>query len=315
MVDAHPTAGAEVPSGRQIEIGHAEQRATIVEFGGGIRSYSVAESDIIDGYAVNEMCSGGRGQVLMPWPNRIADGAYTFDGEHLQLPLSEPDAQNAIHGLVRWVSWEVAEQAADRVVMTHRLRPQPGYPFTLDLRIEYRLSEAGLDVRNSARNVGAVRCPFGAGAHPYLRLGDLRVDDIVLRVPARAMLRSNERGIPIGRVPVAGSAHDFRAARAIGPLRLDDAYTDLDHDADGRARVCLTAAAGDAGVALWVDEAWPYLMVFSGDTLPDGGRRSLAVEPMSCAPNAFVSGDGLRVLEPGASFDGAWGIEPVRGPG
>jgi aldose 1-epimerase len=315
VLDARPAPGPTPPSGRQIEIVHAEQRATIVEVGGGIRSYTVAGRDILDGYAADEMCSGGRGQVLMPWPNRVADGAYEFEGQHLQLPLSEPAARNAIHGLVRWATWVVAKRAADRVVMTHRLHPQPGYPFMLDVRIEYRLSGQGLHVRTIARNVGAVACPFGAGAHPYLRAGDERVDDAILRVPGQTVLRSNDRGIPTGSVPVAGTAHDFRAARAVGPLRLDDAYADLLREADGRARVSLLTAGDGASVALWVDEAYPYLMVFSGDTLPDGGRRSLAVEPMSCAPNAFVSGQGLRVLEPDETFDGAWGIEPAPGPG
>jgi aldose 1-epimerase len=298
-----------------MEIVLGEQRATIVEVGGGIRSFTVAGRHVIDAYAIDEMCSGGRGQVLMPWPNRIADGAYEFEGQNFQLPLTEPSERNAIHGLVRWAPWVVAEQEADRVVMAHRLHPQPGYPFLLDLRVEYRLTGSGLHVRTSARNAGPAACPFGAGAHPYLRLGDVRVDDIILRVPGRTMLRSDDRGIPTARVPVARSAHDFQSPRAIGPLRLDDAYTDLDHEADGRARVSLSAGGDGGGLVLWVDEAYRHVLVFSGDTLPDGGRRSLAVEPMTCAPNAFRSGDGLRVLEPGETFEGTWGIEPVRATG
>jgi aldose 1-epimerase len=291
-----------------VEIAHGDQSATIVEVGGGLRRYSVAGAEVLDGYDIAEMCTGGRGQVLMPWPNRIAEGRYTFGGGEHQLALTEPGVGTAIHGLVRWVAWEVGVHETDRVAMVTRLHPQPGYPFTLDLRIEYQLSDAGLEVRTLARNSGMDACPFGSGAHPYLRLGDTRVDDITLRVPGRLVLRSDERGIPVSSHPVAGSARNFLTPHAIGMHKLDDAYTDLERDADGRARVDLATAASDETVTLWVDEAYPYLMVFSGDTLPDGGRRSLAVEPMTCAPNAFISGDGLIVLEPGEAFEGTWGV-------
>src|SRR5262245_4069956 len=140
-------------SGAQYEIVHAAQRAVIVEFGGGLRSYAVGDRDVLDGYARGEMCAAGRGQVLAPWPNRLADGSYEFNGRRHQLPLTEPDAHNAIHGLVQWQPWRACEQEARRVVVEHVLRPQPGYPFALELRIEYALSDDGLMVSMRATNV------------------------------------------------------------------------------------------------------------------------------------------------------------------
>ena len=110
-----------------------------MEVGGGLRAFSVAGRDFVDGYAVEAMCTSGRGQVLMPWPNRIDGGRYRFDGRDLQLPLTEASKGNAIHGLVRWASWRVIEHEPARAVLGHVLRPQPGYPFVLDLRIEYSL--------------------------------------------------------------------------------------------------------------------------------------------------------------------------------
>jgi aldose 1-epimerase len=297
------------PSGRQVAISSGDQHATIVEVGGGLRSYRRGDRDVLDGYAADAMASGGRGQVLMPWPNRIADGAYTFDGTRQQLPLSDAGAGNAIHGLVRWVSWTVVEEAADRVVLTHRLHPQPGYPFSLDLSVEYVLDPGGLRVRMRAVNVGPSRCPFGAGAHPYLSVGGGPIDDAILYLPATTVLHADDRGIPVSSADVEGTPLDLRTPRPIGPTVLDHAFTDLDRAADGRAWVVLTGADGRA-VRLWVDAAYPYLMAFTGDTLPSGGRHSLAVEPMTCAPNAFISGDGLIVLEPGAAFEGSWGIRP-----
>ena len=114
--------------------------------------------------AADQMSGSGRGQVLMPWPNRVRDGRYTFDGTEHQLPLDEVENGNAIHGLVRWVAWTVRERTPERVVMEHQLRPQPGYPFALDLSIEYSLSDDGLAVATEATNVGASACPFGSGA-------------------------------------------------------------------------------------------------------------------------------------------------------
>jgi aldose 1-epimerase len=189
-------------------------------------------------------------------------------------------------------------------VLEHVLRPRPGYPFTLELQVEYSLSADGLTVVTSATNAGGETCPYGAGAHPYLTVRGETVDEAVLRVPARSVLEADERGIPVGSGPVEATELDFRDPRPVGPTRLDHCFTDLDRDEDGRVRV----AIGET--TLWADESYPYLMIFTGDGLPDVERRSLAVEPMTCAPNAFVSGDGLILLEPGESHAAAWGIVP-----
>ena len=301
------------PSGEQIEIAHGDQEAVVVEVGGGLRTYSAAGRDILDGYGADEMSSSGRGQVLIPWPNRILDGKYEFDGSRHQLPIDDVDEQDAIHGLVRWAAWTVAEREPDRVVMEHVLHPQPGYPFSLALAIEYRLSAEGLRVAATATNLGTSPCPYGAGAHPYLTVGTPSVDSLILRSPGRTVLRSDERGIPVGADPVEGTDYDFRRPREIGATRLDNAFTDLERDDDGIARVELRNPDEDRGLTVWVDESYPYLMLFTGDPLPDVDRRSLAVEPMTCPPDAFRSGQDLVRLEPGRSFTSAWGISPSPG--
>ncbi len=300
-----------VPSGEQIELARDGQRAVVVEVGGGLRSYDVNGRAVLDGYPLDAMCTSGRGQVLIPWPNRLEGGRYDFDGRSHQLPLTEPGKGNAIHGLVRWAAWSVAEQAPDRVVMEHVIHPQPGYPFTVGVTVEYALSQSGLSVRTTADNLGDVECPFGSGAHPYLVVGTATVDPVILRVPGRTVNRTDERGIPVDRISVEGIEYDFRRPRAIGSTKLDNAFTDLERDTDGAARVELVNPDTGAGVALWVDEAYRYVMIFTGDTLPDVNRRSLAVEPMTCPPNAFRSGEGLIRLAPGESFAGAWGIAPT----
>jgi aldose 1-epimerase len=296
------------PSGEQIEIAAGDQRAVVVEVGGGLRAYRAGDREILDGYAADEMCTSGRGQVLLPWPNRIQDGSYEFDGRRHQLPLTEPEHRNAIHGLVRWASWRTAEREPDRVAIEHMLHPHPGYPFSLALRIEYALSGEGLSVRTVATNVGAEPCPYGAGAHPYLTVGTETIDGVVLRVPALEVMHTGERGIPVDSGPVEGSEYDFRDARPIGATMLDNAFTALERGPDGLARVTLEDPERGVGLTLWADASYRYVMVFTGDPLPDVNRRSLAVEPMTCPPNAFRTGQDLIRLEPGASHTAAWGL-------
>ena len=266
---------------------------------------------MVDGYEADELAASGRGQLLIPWPNRIEDGTYEFDNRRHQLPLDEPERQNAIHGLVRWSAWRIAERETDSAALEYVQHAQPGYPFSLALRVEYRLSDNGLTVQTTATNIGAETAPYGMGAHPYLAVGGGLVDAAELKVPAGSVLEANERGIPVGAAPVQGTDLDFREMRAIGAMKLDHGFTDLEGGPDGLARVELTADGRQT--TLWVDDAYPYLMVFTGDTLPDGGRRSVAVEPMTCAPNAFRSGDGLIRLEPEQTHTGTWGITPVAG--
>jgi aldose 1-epimerase len=296
------------PSGEQHELSCGERRAVVVEVGGRLRTYSVGGRELLDGYPADEVCASGRGQVLLPWPNRIEDGRYTFEGREHQLPLTEVAAGNAIHGLVRWSSWTVAERAADRVVMEHLPPPQPGCPFSLQLRVEYALSDERLTVRTSATNVGADACPFGSGMHPYLTLGTPPVDSLVLTVPARPVMESDPRGLPGAPHPVEGTGLDFRSPRLLGETTLDTAFTDLERDGDGLARVVLRDDAGATDLTIWADGAYTHLQLFTGDPLPDVKRRSLAVEPMSCPANAFRTGEGVVRLEPGASWTGAWGI-------
>jgi aldose 1-epimerase len=298
------------PSGEQYEIALGDQAVVVTEVGAGLRTYTAGGGDVLDGYGSDEMSSSGRGQVLIPWPNRIAGGRYTWRDRELQLPLTEVGSGNAIHGLVRWVPWTAVEREPHRVVMAHELHPQPGYPFALSLHIEYLLSDDGLRVTASATNVGVHACPYGAGAHPYLAPGTATVDTAILHLPARSVLRTDADGIPVAATPVSGTEFDYREPRSLSTTALDHCFTDLDRDVDGVARVTLAHPSSGRTVSLWVDEQYPYLMLYTGDDRPDVHRRSLAVEPMTCPPQAFRSGTGIVVLEPGESTAGTWGVSP-----
>ena len=306
-----PTAARVAPTGEQVELVHGDQRAVVVEVGGGLRAYAAGQRELLDGYDVDAMSTSGRGQLLIPWPNRLQDGRYEFDGRRHQLALSEPEHGNAIHGLVRWTRWFVREREADRVLLEHVLHPQPGYPFSLTVEVEYALAADGLSVRTTATNIGVDACPYGAGVHPYLTVGTPSVDAAILTSPGATVIRSDDRGLPVGTDPVERTPFDFRRARAIAATTLDHAFTDLERGDDGLARVELRHPDG-SGVVLWVDEGYRYLMLFTGDPLPDVGRRSLAVEPMTCPPNAFRTGESLVRLEPGETHTARWGLTPRR---
>ena len=205
------------PSGEQIEIVHGDQRAIVVEVGGGLREYTLDGRNVLDGYGADEMSRSGRGQVLIPWPNRIQDGLYSFDGQEHQLPLDDVVEQDAIHGLVRWGSWTAGDRAENRVVMEHALHPQPGYPFSLALSVEYLLSDDGLLVRTTATNRGPRPCPYGSGNHPYLTLGQHGVDPLTLRVPG-----ATRAGLRRARHPCwkhAGGGDGLRLPRAADDRR------------------------------------------------------------------------------------------------
>ena len=299
-----------LPSGEQIEIRAGDHHVVVVEVGGGLRSYTVGDREVLDGYGEQEPATAGRGQVLIPWPSRLRDGAYEFGGRRHQLPLTEPEAGNAIHGLVRWDAWSGAARETDRVVMEHTLHPQPGYPFSLALSVEYALSDAGLRVTTTATNIGGDACPYGSGQHPYLTVGTETVDKVMLRAPGRTILEVDERGIPVSAERVESTEYDFLSAKPIGATEIDNTFTDLERGDDGLARVELRHPDGETTVSLWLDESYPYLTLFTGDTQPSVDRRSLAVEPITCPPNAFQNGESVLVLEPGESTTSTWGIQP-----
>ena len=304
-----PQVATAAPSGRQYALVFEDQHAVVTEVGAGLRTYTHAGFDIIDGYAEDEMCSFGRGQVLAPWPNRLEDGRYDFAGKSHQLAISEVGTSTAIHGLVRWTPW-TAERLSDAAMrLTLRLYPQPGYPFALDLALRYVLGPKGLGVRLDATNAGSEPCPFGAGFHPYLRVGPSEMDSVTLTCPARSYLKADARGLPVEEAPVKGTPFDFTRPRQIDKLQLDHAFTGLAREADGKARVHLRDDA-ERETVLWVDVAYGYLMLFTGDTIPGFDRRSIAIEPMTCPPNAFRTGESLIVLAQGESFSCEWGIDP-----
>jgi aldose 1-epimerase len=305
------TSVAAAKSGIQWSIESGEHRATVVEVGGVLRSYSVGGREIVDGFGADEMSPASAGQILAPWPNRIRDGQYTFEGTAYQLALTEPARHNAIHGLTNWSRWTAAEQTGDSVTLEFDLPPQVGYPFALTLKSRWSVSADGLRCDQEVTNTGAVNAPWGYSVHPYLQLPGVPVNDTLLRVPGRNRVLADSRLLPIGAVKVAGTEYDFVAPRKVGELVLDTTFGEIETGADGISSVTIAAPDGSAEVHVWGDDKFKWWQVFTGDTLHgERFRRSFAIEPMTCPPDAFRSGRDLIVLEPGVTWSASWGVRP-----
>lgn len=304
------------PSGDQYEISAAGYRAVVTESGAALRTLDHEGAALVDGFDEHETSPAGRGQLLMPWPNRIRDGKYSFGGRDFQLGLTEAALGNASHGLARWAAWSLEEHTANSVSLSYRVMAQSGYPWTVDLHVLYDLSADGLTVTQTATNMSDSMAPYACGAHPYLSVGDQHpgnIDRLVLTCPAGTRTVADERLIPTDVVPV-DAEHDFRAGRALGSLELNETYGALQR-VDGVATTTLVDPDTGTGVALWVGEKIPWVLLYTGDAVTGRERQGLAVEPMTAPPNAFNSGTDLVTLapagDPGDELSVTWGIRAV----
>ena len=301
-------------SGLQWTIEADGHRAVIAEVGGVLRGYCAGEREVLDGFGPDEISPASAGQILAPWPNRIRDGHYTFEGTAYQLALTEPARHNAIHGLANWARWRLVDQAAGAVMVELDLPPQVGYPWSLTLRTRWSVSADGLRSDQEVVNTSDRNAPWGFSVHPYLRLPGVAVEDILLQVPGRSRVLTDARLLPIGAVKVAGSEYDYTEPRRIGDAVLDTTFGDLTYEADGGSSVRIAAPTGDQSVTVWGDENFRWWQIFTGDTLHgERFRRSVAIEPMTCPPDAYRSGRDLIVLEPGQTWRASWGVRPSAG--
>lgn len=297
-------------SGRQLRIAAYGYEAAIASIGATLRTLTFEERDLVVPFDADAVRPGYRGVTLAPWPNRIVDGRYSFGGAEQQLALTEPERAHALHGLLAWVEFEDRLVLDDRVVLAAVILPQTGYPFRVEVEVEYKLDAEGLHQTVTAHNVGADAAPWGTGPHPYLVAGQGSVDDWTLLLPASEVLTvTPDRLSPVAVEPVSQHPEwDFRSARPIGDVFIDHAFTGLTRGG-GLAEVRLTAADGH-GVGMAWDERCPWVQVHTADTpaAADTHRIGLAVEPMTCPPDAFNSGVDLVTLDPGATHAASWRI-------
>jgi aldose 1-epimerase len=245
--------------------------------------------------------------VLYPWPNRMGDGQWTFSDRTAHPAIDDAAHATAIHGLVRWRPFRIDSVNQNRCSLTLLLHPTPEYPFLSEINVTYHLGKLGLTVTTTVTNRDDVPIPFGVGFHPYLAVTTATIEGAELEIPAKAYVAVNERQLPTGQIlPVQGHALDFTTRKSVNGHTLDTTYTELVRDDSGLATVLLVDASGGE-IELSVDRNFPYLQVFTGDHLEKGRRRTaVAVEPMTCPPDALRSGKDVVVLEPGQHWAGSW---------
>lgn len=296
------------------ELRSGDYRARVDRVGAGLQALTWQDHDLVWPYTRVEGPQAFQGQLLAPWPNRLAGGRYTFQGVEYGLEVDNPETGSAIHGLVHDLAWSPVDVHEDAVTLRLAFEGVPGYPFPLELTAHYRLSDEGLTVTLGARNTGEGDAPYGVGFHPYLTLGR-PLDELSARggltvsSDAGSSQPTDEHLIPAGPpVPVSVSGFDLLPpGRDLGDTVLDTAFTDLRRDDHGRAWIRL--GGPEHRVALWAGTGYDWLQLFSADTLGgDAHRAHLAAEPMTCPPDAFNSRTGLLVLSPGQSVEHEFGI-------
>ncbi len=295
----------------ELTLTHGPYSLVVSPYGASLRGLTHQDRPVIAGYHGKAGKVGGQGDVLIPFPGRVTAGRYTFAGRTYQMPINDTEAHSAIHGFLRTQMWDVGTQSEDTVTFHTGLAPNqhPGYPFSLSVAVTYTLADAGLAVGFTLENTGAGAAPVAIGHHPYFTLNSPLIDGDTLHLPYDSMLEYKDL-LPTGRVlPLDGTPFDFREAHAIGDVQFNTCYLGPHRDPDGRTHIRLSSPEG-AALTVWLDAAFSYVVLYSGDPLPeDHRRRALAIEPMTCGSDAFNHPDwGLVTLPSSQTLAASWGV-------
>lgn len=308
------------PMGEHFEltasIGGRVQRVVVTEVAASLRELDVDGIALVQDYPADAQPPWCAGWVLVPWPNRVAGGTWSYDGVAQQLDITEPDNGNALHGLLTNTPYSVGSRTEDSITLDAGISPQPGYPFELSTSVRYQLVENGLLVTHRLENTGARTAPVALGSHPFLRLGSVPTEELTLYINANTHIEVDERLNPSGiTTDVGGTGNDFRKGQLVGAVDLDNAWSDVQREDDGSSVHYLEAPDGSQ-VQMFMDASFGYVQAFTTtEFAADGGMvTAVAVEPMTAPADAFNSGDGLRWLEAGEVWEASWGIRYQRSP-
>jgi len=300
------------PTGEQIEIARGDARAVVTTVGASLRAFEVAGVPYVETFGANEKPPLGAGGVLVPWPNRVGGASWSHAGVRQELEVTEPKRGNAIHGLVRREHWTVAEEAEGLLTLAVEIGETQGWPFPFRTSVGYELGQDGLTVTHTVHNIGGEEMPFGVGTHPYPRPGEVDVDDCVLTLAASMVLPvDQETMVPTGKpLSVDGTELDFRGGRPLRAVELDTAFGGCEPGDDGLIRHSVTHDGG--GVEVWAEPCFAWVQVFTPPEFPGKAGRAVAIEPMTCPPDALNSGTDLITVAPGETWTGRWGIRPLH---
>lgn len=306
-------------SGTPYELRVGNATARVASVGASLRELRVGDRDLVVPFAEDEVRPAHRGALLAPWPNRVIDGRYSFRGRDYQLSLTEPARGNALHGLMVWVDFDASDVSPERVELSALITPQLAYPWCIRVSTVFSLDDEGLTQEVRATNESEVAAPWGTAAHPYLRAGRGTVDDWTMELSASHVLETVAPSLApsgIREVTHDPDRFDFRSPKSLRGIELDHCFTGLVADSAGAFAARLRAADGSGVGMTWTDEC-RWVQVHTADRPdPAESRVGLAVEPMTCAPDAFNDAryaydTGLIVLEPGATSVARWRVHAI----
>ena len=268
----------------------------IPEYGGMINAWTFGNEELCDTYTTADELrehwdKSYKGMQLWPYPNRIDKGRYIFGGNEYQFDLNFVYEDHSIHGFMgklpmKLISHEITNAEAKITLQVDYHGEFKGYPFSAAISVSYSLSNANeLTITSKIENKGQVEMPFGHGWHFYFKAG-LPIDELVLQMKGSQKILLDEYNIPTGKF-----AHDtsYVSGASLAQLALDTCYV-LQEEV-----TILSNPKSRLQIKLMQEvEDYPYLQLFTPED-----RKSIAIEPMSCEPNAFNSGRGLTILKPG----------------
>lgn len=308
-----------------VQISAGAYTATIDPHGAGLATLLYDEKPLVAGYQHARPFTAGA--LLMPWPNRTGDGIFSHHGTIHRLPCTEPDRNNALHGYAADATWEITDRSPGSVTMQWQGPARTEWAWPLVYSITWALADDGLSAELTVTNSGAdasagtsaetahpstASSPFGVGWHPYLSAQGAPLDECTLVMPAATNLPLDpERLLPAGpEIPateIVGKHQHMAGITLDHCFRLDEPQANSNHAAH---HIELRNAAG-SGAKLWADERFGWCQVYtSPESAPTIGR-AVAVEPMTCPPNALRSGESLLQLASASSTRFRFGISAI----
>jgi aldose 1-epimerase len=284
---------------KKIQISLNEVSAAISTEGAALIGLAVDNFDLIEPKTRDGLYAG---KILAPWPNRIKDGKYSFNKKDYQLQVNEVSKNNSLHGLVANCLWEITFQNQSKVILEHLLNQPAVYPGKLQLQVIYEIIESGIEITVLSENIGDISAPYGVSIHTYLVAGaSVKNNDLFLQIPADQFLEVDaERLLPIKLAPVTGTNFDFISLKKISDLFIDHAFK---YSSDYPRSISLLNAEGQGAEVIFDDQS-KWIQIHTADRdLQGDSRMAVAIEPMTCPPDAFNSGIDLIVLEPGKKHE------------
>ena len=247
-----------------------------------IYGIEVSDEGIVDYQSIN------KSSLLFPFPGRIKNGKYDYNQQSFQLEQNEKNRSNAIHGLVYDKHFEVESTETSEVDATVVLSYDSkgtlvGFPFNFQLIITYLITNGSVELSATVKNKDEVSFPFGLGWHPYFKSEHLQNSSLSFSSDEQLVCNENQ-------IPKSAKKNNLQQTFKLKNKFFDDSFILLEKEVKFKSEnYSLNMNFSENSDA--------FLQIYTPED-----RKSIAIEPMSCSPNAFNSGNGLKILQPDETY-------------